>query len=569
MTIRARTYRSRVSRRAWLYSLIYASKISVLTVLLLCVSFLVQPFHQAFANDASTEELPLEESPVVAEPVQEQALEVASESAQIEDVSLIESENEESNEFLVTDSIEDSVQETDIIEDAEIGSSTTDLVQGDHDLEATSSALTTETDLLDEPIEIGATEESSDSGSGSVDEVSDTEPVDDPTDDASDNDDQNIEDEASSETEASELIVEQQSTSTPATSTAVKAENLLTEDNYYQFSRQSCVSIGDGTYHCSLSTTPGVDTNSVVYAEQDAGGDLEIFLRTAKGDIEQLTDNNYDDSSPYLDVESFQIVWHRLIDDRYQVILYNVESEKESQLTFSRTNNMEPKVSKDGVVWQAWDNNDWEIMYFDGNYTDQLTSNTAQDVAPVIEDGYILWSVLGDDVQEAMVYSLKTGQTMTITDHEGGSIINPRFVLVYDTKFDNGDIITQGFDPTTGLSAPIAAKPASEPIDIPSSDPTGEIRALIQNKSAQKEKEVVTVPTNTDTPNDSSVASAVTSSDTLDLKQIQLNTTNDIAIATTRVATNSQSLELTDYDLVITPKGSSTTAGSSTLVVKD
>src|SRR5690606_27206597 len=128
-------------------------------------------------------------------------------------------------------------------------------------------------------------------------------------------------------------------------------------------------------------------------------------------------------------------------------ILYDITEDEESQLTFSRTNNMEPKISRDGVVWQAWDDNDWEIMYFDGDFTTQITDNEVQDVAPVIEDGYVLWTILGRNTQEAKVYSLESGQTRTITGHDGGVIQNPRFVLVYDTKYDNGDIVTQGFDP--------------------------------------------------------------------------------------------------------------------------
>jgi hypothetical protein len=181
-------------------------------------------------------------------------------------------------------------------------------------------------------------------------------------------------------------------------------------------------------------------------------------------------------------------------------------------------------------------------MFFDGTYTEQITSNEGQDVAPVIQDGYILWSVLGLEDQEARVYSLDTKETVTITGHDGGSITNPRFVLVYDTEFQNGDIITKSFDPATGLSEPVAARPAPEPINIPENDPTGEIRALLlQGKNQKDDAEY-------DTGDSDTGAEPPIPPDTLNLK------TGD-GIATTTVILPAP-FTLTEYDLVI-PPGSS------------
>ncbi len=331
---------------------------------------------------------------------------------------------------------------------------------------------------------------------------------------------------------------------------------MVTEENFYQFSRQSCVAVGDGTFHCTSKEKSTIDPTSAVYAERDETGDMEIYMRTAKGDVKQLSDNDFDDTSPDMDLTSMRVVWQRLVDGRYQIISYDLEERKETQLTFSRTNNMEPKVAKEGVVWQAWDGNDWEIMFFDGQFTDQITDNELQDVTPDIEDGYVLWNVLGGKAAEARVYSIEGGEMMTITGHEGGAVVNPRFVLVYDTKFDNGDVITQGFDPVTGLATTLGAKPAELPFDIPEPDPVGEIRALIQNKSTQKDKEVITVPV-TDSDSDLNLAGTVVSApDTLDLNG-QLDDDDD---AIDLPATEEDNFELGEYDLVITDDASSTTS---------
>jgi hypothetical protein len=340
-----------------------------------------------------------------------------------------------------------------------------------------------------------------------------------------------------------------------------RVETLVTDDNFYQFSKQSCVPVGDGAYHCSDNSEPLIDNQSVVISEVGETGNAEIFIRTAKGKIEQITDNEYDDTAPHYDPDSRRIVWQRLINDRYQIILYDIAEREETQLTFSRTNNMEPAVSKSGVVWQAWDNNDWEIMFFDGEATDQLTNNETQDLAPVLEDEYVIWTVIGDGAQYAQVYSLDSGEIMTISNHEGGSIVNPRFVLVYDTQFDNGDVITQGFDPETGFVESLSAQAAPEPIDLPDPEPIGEIRALIQNKSTTKESGDV-VPGDAgasagDGLSDvdaTETSTATTSEDVLNLRQVaatsSLQATDEVA-ASTSTTSEPVFLELDEFDLVV------------------
>lgn len=346
------------------------------------------------------------------------------------------------------------------------------------------------------------------------------------------------------EEETVESEVEIATTSPPEPS-VVSVQNIVTEDNFYQFSKQSCIAVGDGAYHCSNKTADEIGIQSVATAKQGESGNMEIFLQTSKNKERQITTNEFDDTAPHYDPESMRVVWHRLIDGRYQIILYNIMEDNESQLTFSKTNNMEPKVGGGGIVWQAWDGNDWEIMLFDGSYTEQLTNNDSQDVAPVIQDGYVLWNVLGSDEQQARVYSLDTKETISIEGYEGGEIANPRFVLVYDTQFENGDVVTQSFDPTTGLSEPITAKAAPEPINIPESDPTGEIRALLlQGKNQKEDGELFDL--DSDDPQLQPVATSTPG--TLNLSQ-----PGDIATDVTMQSPGPDMapFELTEYDLVI------------------
>lgn len=589
---------SRYSHRAWLYSVVFTSKISALAVLFLFVSFFIQPLHKAIANEQLPDEPPKEE-PVTAEPVKEQVepepvvdetpVTVDAETPRVaedspaEVVAVVEDEPEADAEPL---SPIDEEGEPVAVATPEVDSETVSAVASSsptaEEVAPVSDEVASTTTVVEPPSAATSTVASSTSpsesvtvsgsgsGSGGGGTAGEVTPTDDvlsvgtATDESApvEAEDVTSGSGSSAETAAEEPEVPSEDVTVgadkPLKDKVVEAQYLVTEENYYQFSRQSCAPVGDGTYHCSLKTGVTIDPQAVVYADKGTGGNMEIFLRTSKGKVEQITDNDFDDTAPHFDAKSMRIVWQRLVDGRYQVIVYDLLEKTEVQLTFSRTNNMEPKVAEEGIVWQAWDGNDWEIMYFDGTYTDQLTDNDSQDVTPVVEDGYVLWSILGGSAQEARVYSLETKQVMTIASHEGGAIANPRFVLVYDTKFDNGDIITQGFDPATGLSAPIAAQAAPEPVQIPETDTTGEIRALIQNKSSQKEKDVVKLTPSTDAPSDLNLiaSSSATSSDTLNLKQ-PLDMIDLENLATSTTSNIESAVELTEFDLVITKTASS------------
>lgn len=558
-----KTERGGRTNRAWLYSLVFAGKLSTAAIFVLLISFFIQPFHLAMANEAANEavsetlpdevtaQLPIQEdedfaihneengeaetSDEAPETINdgeeisdtlsiekfESLLEVGSETVTEDEVSL-----DADGEFVATDSVD---TETVVEPDSETETVDSEAAS-DNGTEATSDD-DTDADVTDETIQEG--ESTGASGENNVIDI--------------DTNSEDLIDGKAIEDGVNDLV------NNVVNEVVTLTRQMVNDENYYQFNRQSCVAVGDGTYHCTSKERSSIDPDSAVYADRDAEGDMEIYMRTSKGEVKQLSDNSYDDSSPDMDLASMRVVWQRLIDGRYQIISYDLEEREETQLTFSRSNSMEPKVSKEGITWQAWDGNDWEIVFFDGQFTDQITDNEAQDVTPVIEDGYILWSVLGGEVSEARVYSIEGGEVMTIAGHEGGMVVNPRFVLVYDTKFDNGDVVTQGFDPVTGLAEPIATKPAELP-NIPEPDPIGEIKALIQNKSTSKDKEVVTVPVSGDGGDLNLASTTTTSADTLDLNSAL---DQDGGMSALPVDTTSD-LELGEYDLVITDEASST-----------
>ena len=609
---------------AFIYNVVFNSTFSVLLVCFLFASFMVQPVHQAFASEpiedliikdeeagddvvaddvkeheatdesedegvGTVEDIDVEDDPVEgdveSDNVSEEESDGSDEVVTEEDESESESEDpelpsdddqENDGQASSTEGVVDDSEEEDVVEDETSATSTDEQIvdTGVSTSSATSSEQSTGTseDSNSDDNDEGSTTGGS-GGDSDEDDIETEAETDGESTSAEDNDD-----ETSTTTEEvleTDLATTSATTSEEVSENVIEVESLVSDANYYQFNKKACVAISDSTFHCSLDAQSPVDVNAIVYSELGVSGNMEIFLRTSDGEIRQLTDNIHDDTSPHYDAETLQVVWQRQIDGRFQIILYDIEEEEEKQLTFSRTNNMEPKVSEVGIVWQAWDGNDWEIMYFDGKYTDQLTDNISQDVAPTIDDGYVLWSVLGSEEQEAKVYSIESGETLSISGYEGGVIANPRFVLVYDTKFDNGDIITQGFDPDTGLSQPIAAKPTDDPVELPNTDSTGETRALIQNKSSQKdEKEFDELGSSnpSDATGSSTAATSTTSvesDDTLDLSLSPVTefatTSDDFSEAAVEEidstpTTTEEVFELTDFDLVLTPTETATSS---------
>lgn len=628
-----------------LYSFVFASRISLITVVLLFVSFMIQPVHLALANVAAAEEAE-PEPPSLAdvqfeEVPEEGGAEPEPTSDTVEDSPAAESEVVPDEEVTVSDSEDESASN----EDEEIAADTEEVNDTVTTVETSESASTTERGNEESTISATTTDESNDepstaatsteptdvpsdnststigidedtststdgssddtsassggSGGGSSDSLDDAseetssstaDTADDSTSDTGGTDSDTTATSTSESEETPTDVVDDQDTtsdattdepqvlptsSTTATSTQqqiststeldnviIKAEALVTDDNYFQFSKQACVSAGGGTYYCSVSEGNVVDSNAVVYSEIGPSGSPEIFIKTSSGEVKQITDNNFEDSSPHYDAVSQKIAWQRLIQGRYQIIIYDIETAEEKQLTFSRTNNMEPSVSVSGVVWQAWDNNDWEVMYYDGTYSEQLTNNDTQDVAPVMQDEYIIWTVIGNSEQFAQVYSLETKETVTISNREGGSILNPRFVLVYDTQFDNGDVITQRFDPETGFAEPIAAQPAEAPLEIPEPDTAGEVKALITTKSTSKQSLVV----HGDNPDGTgSGTSTTTSSGTLVLNDAASEQLDEVVSTSTDGTIDAEPEEviepfvLTEYDLILPPTPSTTT----------
>lgn len=294
--------------------------------------------------------------------------------------------------------------------------------------------------------------------------------------------------EEQSATESTEEQIEEVDVSMEAVGETIVLNSVNDDGNKFSFSENECTTVGDGTFYCAESSSaPAPTFTDRIFSASDAEGDKEIYIEKG-GELVQISQNQFDDDAPYYDEVSDTAVWHRLIDGRYQIIVYDFDTEEEEQITHDRYNNMQPNRFGSALVWQGWVGSDWEIFLSEGDEITMLTDNTTHDITPSINGTHIVWQSFENNAWRMKVYDMRTRTINTIEDAEGGSIENPRFVLVYDTKFESGDIETRGYDLKSGEVVHLASQPVNLPEELPDPDQTGEERALVTTITQLKPK---------------------------------------------------------------------------------
>jgi len=363
-------------------------------------------------------------------------------------------------------------------------------------------------------------------------------------------------------------LPEELATSTNAiassTNEAVPLVNQVqTDDSFYQFSRETCVRVGDGSFYCSEAAIEA-PVEDQFYVALDSDGDKEIFIRRNGVDT-QITKNHEDDAAPYYDAHSETLVWHRLTQGRYQIISYDFTTGEEAPLTSGRNNSMQPARLSNTTVWQQWRDGSWDIVLFDGAKTTYLGEPEVADIAPSITEEYIIWNRVYQGQQLVVVYDRVTGVELTVPEESLGSYVrSARVLLVLEGVTPTGDTVIRGYDPVRKEIIPIETLPAPLPEKLPSSEPTDEIRALVPTKPKEV-KEVDSQPDEPDTnflnpEEDIATADVASSSDsyTLVLQDQLEDSEATITSTTTSSSASIQSLR-DEYTLVIPPHSSSTT----------
>ncbi len=522
-----------ITKRTLIYKLVYLSKTSLLLTFLLIVSFSLQTVERAFAYDEEQTSNVVADDTLVRVTDSLLEMELAPAATAETDIEITDETNDEV--------IDASVTATPLVD--EVVGGLIDESEVDDTETADDEAVTTESTTENEETDI----------------VTDTEDVVDDTDDLETNDDAETTDvsveESTAETDvASNTLASTTPSATTSTEATVSVGAIIESDSMIQFSKDNCIAVEDGSFYCQKTERKDDKIEDGLLSLPDADGDLEIYLRQS-GELKQITHNLTDDASPYYDKISETIVWHRVVDDRYQIIIYDINDGGETQLTDTSGNNMEPFRAGNYIVWQYWFNNSWQIMLYESGQVTQLTNTSEHNLAPVIRNELVVWNRINQGTKTIEVFDIASGAYMTIEDTEGGSISNPRMVLVYDALLDNGDKVTRGYDLVTGELTSFTATPVSLPEEIPEPDATGETRALLSSKQVEEDEVVadnlITGANGNPDPDVGTAGSNVVASSTtltLDLSLIS-EETSPVATSTSEIPTSTDWSATTTADI--------------------
>jgi hypothetical protein len=522
-----------------MYRYTFSSRVTLVAALLLCVSLLLQPVASVYAEEPNESDSVVDASePVVTLPTEP-----------ITPVEPVDAESEPASSVAVVEpsSESDESDESDEVVSNELLQSAT----------TTNTVLETE---LEPKLELEPTATSSPvvpgNGEGPTSTTSTTSSP------ATTIDSGDESDEVDKTSDEAELALTGAATSSAHLDPGLVAVSTVQSDQSIAFNKNECTEVADGSFYCqklSLENQPA----DALFAAPDKTGDLEIYV-VQDGVERKLTDNQWEDASPYYDSRSKTIVWHRLINDRYQIISYDIETGTETQLTDTRVNNMEPARNGEYVVWQRWVTNNWEIVLFDGEQELQLTDSLRHDIAPHILGDMIIWNVRSSDgTQSLMTYEISSQTYNHITDTEGVSVTNPRMLVMYEAQYQNGDTIMKGFDLATGEIIPIEHLPRQLPPVIPDPDATGEIRALPNNPNQEDDQETTATEPEVSGPPPTGVGttiSATSTATTIDALSLDLRSTGGAAATTTDLVVEQAAIP----DVVIPPFSATSSAATGT-----
>ncbi|MEK7498247.1 MAG: hypothetical protein AAB611_00095 [Patescibacteria group bacterium] len=270
--------------------------------------------------------------------------------------------------------------------------------------------------------------------------------------------------------------------------------------------RQGCLEFEDGSYYCikndvqtlPTSTESLVEAPTVFLGKSENGGNRGVFLKE-NNNTHQISKGAEDALFPALDLEGSSIIWQALVDNVWQIMVYDRTTASTTALTYANFNNMNPQIQRDVIVWQGWVDNNWEIFMAQKEksmssstpqtwWIKKLTENTWHDMFPRISGDRITWQAYKNGVWQVFMYDTETNIVSQLSAGNDKSE-NPRFVVMWEKRDANGGMQTYGYDMTSGESLVIGKHEDKMPFsnDIPQA-PLQENKGVVSSSLSVKVK---------------------------------------------------------------------------------
>lgn len=171
-------------------------------------------------------------------------------------------------------------------------------------------------------------------------------------------------------------------------------------------------------------------------------GQTQILYRDITGETTLLTENADPDSMPQINER--WIVWTvRNDNNRRDILLYDLLTATEIQLSARGLANTPPMLSETGVVWEAYDGDNTDIFYYDGEMIHPITANEQSDFSPYLDANGIVWVGARDGRRNIFHHELNEAITTQITfnDYNASPQIEDGWIVwLGDTDLHGGDV---------------------------------------------------------------------------------------------------------------------------------
>lgn len=264
----------------------------------------------------------------------------------------------------------------------------------------------------------------------------------------------------------------------PTTPFVMQAHN----DSEMVFDNTECVSVQDGAYYCTKKSVSTENTarpmqRAEVFVAKDGDGDTEIYFQN-DGQTRKISDNVYDDDAPMYDPTSGRIVWHGNVNDRYQIFVYDPADETVHQITHDGYNNTNPYIDGGVLVWQAWVDENWEIMSvnvgagYDALEVTRLSGSGNPDMFPKVYGDFVTWQSRVNDAWRSVGLNIQTGEQTDLGAGTQGDVSAARLVLLVERRNENGDVERVGYDVDSGDEIELGTKEKDQvPVEVPLPSP--------------------------------------------------------------------------------------------------
>ncbi|MBW1858495.1 MAG: hypothetical protein JRI70_00095 [Deltaproteobacteria bacterium] len=163
---------------------------------------------------------------------------------------------------------------------------------------------------------------------------------------------------------------------------------------------------------------------------------LAATVVSADTTITQVTANSIEDSLPQ--VKGNLVVWQGYDGNDWEVFLYNVATGTTIQITDNDEDDVSPQTDGRYVVWLGFNDGEWDVFFWDGTEVRSISDVSAEDMAPQIADGVIVWTskpldggFLGPG--EIVLYEAASGTKLELSAQvDPGNTLDDRLPIIND-----------------------------------------------------------------------------------------------------------------------------------------